>query len=130
MACLPYQSLDKQSASLSAADLHAVVMGDPFVGIVHPCKIYNILSLGIPFLYIGPAQSHIGDLIASLPADCAAWSAQHNDVEAVVNAIRVAAQQPAARPVPALGSGLSQNYLVAKMAALIESKKAAAAGAA
>ena len=63
VVCLPYQPLDRLSASLSAADMHVVVMGDPFVGIVHPCKVYNILRLGIPFLYIGPAESHVTDLI-------------------------------------------------------------------
>jgi len=62
IVCVPYQPLKDISASLSAADLHAVVMGDPFVGIVHPCKIYNVMALGIPVLYIGPAESHITDL--------------------------------------------------------------------
>jgi hypothetical protein len=38
-------------------------MGDALVGIVHPCKIYNILALGIPFLYIGPEQSHVGEVL-------------------------------------------------------------------
>ena len=42
--------------------IHVVVMGDPFVGLIHPCKIYNILRLGTPVLYIGPAESHITDL--------------------------------------------------------------------
>jgi colanic acid biosynthesis glycosyl transferase WcaI len=60
--CLPYRPLEALSASLSAADLHVVVMGNPLVGIVHPCKIYNVMSLGIPVLYIGPAESHIRDL--------------------------------------------------------------------
>ena len=36
--CLPYQALDQLSGVLSAADLHVVVMGNRFVGIVHPCK--------------------------------------------------------------------------------------------
>ena len=36
--CLPYQPLNKVGASLGAADLHIVAMGDPFVGLVHPCK--------------------------------------------------------------------------------------------
>ena len=53
--CLPYQPLADLSASLSAADLHVVVMGDPLVGIVHTCKIYNIMCIGAPVLYIGPA---------------------------------------------------------------------------
>ncbi len=62
LLCLPYQSLSELSASLSAADLHVVVMGDPFVGLVHPCKIYNILAVGAPVLYIGPKPSHVTDM--------------------------------------------------------------------
>jgi hypothetical protein len=38
-------------------------MGNAFVGIVHPCKIYNILAIGAPVLYIGPTPSHITDLL-------------------------------------------------------------------
>ena len=60
--CLPYQLLSHLSSSLSAADLHVVVMGEKFVGIVHPCKIYNIMSIGVPVLYIGPEPSHITDI--------------------------------------------------------------------
>ena len=41
-------------------------MGDQFVGIVHPCKIYNILAVKRPFLYIGPKDSHVSDIIAKL----------------------------------------------------------------
>ena len=64
--CLPYQPLGKLSASLSAADMHAVVMGEPFRGIVHPCKVYNILSIGVPLLYVGPAESHVTDAVAEV----------------------------------------------------------------
>jgi colanic acid biosynthesis glycosyl transferase WcaI len=61
--CLPYQPIEKISGSLAAADLHVVVTGSPFVGIIHPCKIYNILALGLPVLYVGPAEGHIPDLV-------------------------------------------------------------------
>jgi hypothetical protein len=81
---LSYQPLDKLSASLSAADMHVVVMGDPFVGIVHPCKVYNIRTLGIPYLYIGPAASHVADLTPT-------FSVRHDDVQALVRYIRSAA---------------------------------------
>lgn len=60
---LPYQPRSELKYSLSAADLHVVIMGNPFVGIVHPCKIYGILAIGRPFVYIGPRDSHIGDLM-------------------------------------------------------------------
>jgi colanic acid biosynthesis glycosyl transferase WcaI len=60
--CVAYQPLDALSASLSAGDLHLVVMGDPFVGMVHPSKVYNIIRIGVPFLYIGPARGPIEEL--------------------------------------------------------------------
>ncbi len=60
---LGYEPLEKLSESLSAADLQVTVMGDEFVGIVHPCKIYGILSVGRPFVFIGPQKSAMGDFI-------------------------------------------------------------------
>ena len=90
---LPYEPVEKLSGSLSSADLHLVVMGDAFVGIVHPCKIYNILSLGIPFLFIGPAESHVGDLAGRLNQPDYARMIRHGDVEALCRAIRQAATQ-------------------------------------
>jgi len=83
--CLPYQPFEKLSASLSAADLHVVVMGDKYVGIVHPCKIYNVLAVGIPFLYIGPIESHVQDIISQTRSR--AYAATHGDVDAVTASI-------------------------------------------
>ena len=82
--CLPYQPLNELSGSLSAADLHVVVMGEQFVGIVHPCKVYNILSVGAPVLYIGPQPSHVTD-VASQQGKF--FLTRHGDVNAVVAAI-------------------------------------------
>jgi len=86
---LPYQPLSEISGSLSAADLHVVVMGDAFVGIVHPSKIYNIISIGAPALYIGPQPSHVTD-IASQSLAGEIVLAQHGDVDAVVSHIQQA----------------------------------------
>ena len=91
--CLPYQPLDKLSGSLSSADLHVVVMGDPFVGIVHPCKVYNILQLGLPLLYIGPPSSHIADLAPDEAHGTWAFFARHGETDRVVAHI----EQSAAR---------------------------------
>lgn len=82
--CLPYQPLSELSSSLSAADLHVVVMGEAFLGIVHPCKVYNIMSVGAPVLYIGPQPSHVTD-IASQHGRF--FLTSHGDVEAVTAAI-------------------------------------------
>jgi colanic acid biosynthesis glycosyl transferase WcaI len=88
--CLPYQPIEEISGSLGSADLHVVVMGDPFVGIVHPCKIYNVLTLGIPVLYIGPSEGHIPEMV---PADAhARWffGAEHGDVNLIAQHILAA----------------------------------------
>ena len=95
--CLPYQPLNELSNSLSAADLQVVVMGNEFVGIVHPCKVYNIMSIGAPTLYIGPTPSHVTD-IASLQQG-RFFLTRHGDVDgvvaAVLKAMQVCERQPA-----------------------------------
>jgi colanic acid biosynthesis glycosyl transferase WcaI len=111
---LPYQPLDKLGSSLSAADLHTVVMGDPFVGLVHPCKVYNIGSLGIPYLYIGPAESHVSDLAPT-------YTATHGDVDSVVRHIRSAAEnKPARRDGSHSADVCSQRQLISKMVSALE----------
>src|SRR5689334_12791269 len=95
--CLPYQPLDELSASLSAADLHVVVMGSEFVGIVHPCKVYKIMSVGAPTLYIGPTPSHVTDIASQLPARF--FITSHGDVDKVTAAILEAVQQHERQPV-------------------------------
>jgi len=91
ITCLPYQPKESLSASLSSADLHLVVMGAPFVGIVHPCKVYNILSLGLPFLGIGPEECHLTDLAARLSDSRYARIGRHGDVPGLVQVLREAA---------------------------------------
>jgi colanic acid biosynthesis glycosyl transferase WcaI len=88
--CLPYQPLDELSSSLSAADLHVVVMGDEFVGIVHPCKVYNIMFVGAPTLYVGPTPSHVTDIASQQQGRF--FIAAHGDVDGVTTAIRAAMQ--------------------------------------
>ena len=111
---LPYQPLERLAASLSSADLHVVVMGDPFVGLVHPFKVYNIRTLGIPYLYIGPAESHVSDLGP-------AFAAQHGDVDSVVAHVIRGARLRALRVTAAADSkGHSQDELVGRMVTTLE----------
>ena len=93
ITCLPYQPLAELSASLSAADLHVVVMGPPFVGIVHPCKIYNILSLGLPFLAICPDQCHLAELAANVLNKHYASIAANDDGASITAAVTAAAER-------------------------------------
>lgn len=63
---LPYQHRNKIHLSLGSADLQVVIMGDGQVGYTHPNKIYGAMFLGKPILYIGPAHSHITDILCQL----------------------------------------------------------------
>jgi len=117
--CLPYQPLAELSASLSAADLHMVVMGDPLVGIVHTCKIYNIMCIGSPVLYVGPSESHVMDIAAGngIPLS----SANHGDVDLVVRRILASVNfsVPDRRMVER-GRSFHQDKLVPRLADLVE----------
>lgn len=129
ITCLPYQPMEKLSGSLSAADLHLVVMGDPFVGIVHPCKIYNILTLGIPFLFVGPDQSHGADLARRLCAPSHARMARNGDVPGIVRQIQEAmalGPQPVNEAAKALGAEFSHSVLCPRLVRVIEQAAARA----
>jgi glycosyltransferase involved in cell wall biosynthesis len=88
---LPYQPIESLSASLSAADVQAVVLGSPMVGTIHPSKLYNALAVGSPVLYVGPEQSHVSDALGLLhPAAangdaCPYLRADFHDVEGISN---------------------------------------------
>jgi hypothetical protein len=112
--CLPYQPLNELSNSLSAADLHVVVMGEKFVGIVHPCKVYNIMSVGAPALYIGPEPSHITD-IASQHGKF--FLKRHGDVEGVMATILEATQL---RERHCVSDSFSKRVLLPRFVSLIE----------
>ncbi|HOC56076.1 MAG TPA: glycosyltransferase family 4 protein [Verrucomicrobiota bacterium] len=123
VVCLPYQPLSEVSNSLSAADLQVVVMGDPFIGLVHPCKIYNILNVGAPVLYIGPRVSHISEIVEKAPHELVCLAAQHGEVDKVVKHIQqlspgvgYAARQPSA----AVRSLFSREVVLPKLVAALE----------
>ncbi|HYY69261.1 MAG TPA: glycosyltransferase family 4 protein [Terriglobales bacterium] len=124
--CLPYQPREELAGSLSAADLHVVVMGDAFVGIVHPCKLYNILAVGAPCIYIGPQPSHITDLTAAPQGNGSVRIAGHGEVENVVREILHSAQQSSADSSPARGlaSRFSRQVLVPQMIQVLETMAA------
>jgi hypothetical protein len=124
VSCLPYQDFEMLSATLSAADLHVVVMGNEFVGIVHPSKIYNILTIGSPFLYIGPKENHVSDLAVQMQGEYESYAATHGDVETVVNHILVAKQESNTkeRRVPEIANTFSQETLLPRMIQLLDCK--------
>ncbi len=88
---LPYQPLEKLGETLAAADVHLVAMGDQMVGCVHPCKVYGALAAGRPILYLGPAESHVGEIVSA----GAGRRIAHGDVAGAVATLRDLAALPA-----------------------------------
>ncbi|MEZ4752434.1 MAG: glycosyltransferase family 4 protein [Bdellovibrionota bacterium] len=64
---VPHQPLEMLRHSLSTADVHLVVMGSGVKGLVHPSKIYGVLATAKPYIFIGPEESHVTDLMADFP---------------------------------------------------------------
>ena len=94
---LGYQPFEALSASLSAADVQAVTMGEAFIGIVHPCKVYNFLATERPFVFIGPARGHVPDLIRDAGLSDYASSFRHGESRELAEDLR----RRAANPTPA-----------------------------
>ncbi len=122
--CLPYQSLDQLAGVLSAADLHLVVMGDQFVGLVHPCKIYNLLRVNAPILYMGPKPSHISETLDHvngwLPSG---WAPHGNSVQAIMKILELKqiVSQTGRKDFEPLDESFSKATLLPRMVSLMES---------
>jgi glycosyltransferase involved in cell wall biosynthesis len=124
--CLPYQPLEELAASLSAADLHVVVMGEAMLGLVHPCKIYNILAVGAPVLYIGPQPSHVTEILDLLGQGYPWASCPHGDIHNAAD--QILALMNRARNVPRqvpveVATTFSKSTLLPRMIAELEKQK-------
>ena len=81
---LPYQNFENLGGSLSAANVHVVVMGEAMVGIVHPCKIYGAMAVKRPLLAIAPDRSYISEIMDGRNIG---FRLHNGDVNGVVQAI-------------------------------------------
>lgn len=123
IVCLPYQPLSRLSAALSAADLHVTIMGDPFVGLVHPCKVYNILLIGTPLLYIGPTPSHVSELIQTMNNGRACALIRHGDVNGIIRTILELKKSSAAHapePRTARPNHFAKSSLLPRLVSVLE----------
>jgi colanic acid biosynthesis glycosyl transferase WcaI len=127
--CLPYQPLSELSASLSAADLHLVVMGQNFVGVVHPCKIYNILAVGCPVMYVGPRPSPTLDILDQPGLKHCYGAVAHGDDVGLVHHIqRVRENRPilSLARLPGAATRETMRELISQLESLAESTRGAA----
>lgn len=119
---VPHEEL---AALLSAADLHMVTMGEPFVGLIHPCKVYNVIAAQRPFFYIGPPEGPVADVVCELTRDTqlgeVAVAFRPGQVEAMVAEIRRRAWvMPVPWPDGETVSSWSEAVVLSKMTALLK----------
>ena len=81
---LDYLPIKDIKFSLNSANLHVVTLGNKMKGIIHPCKIYNLIVLKKPILYFGPKESHISDIIRKFKIGL---SFRHSEVKKAKKAI-------------------------------------------
>ncbi len=122
---LPYQPLSQIKYSLSAADVHLVVVGPREVGVRHPCKIYGAMALGRPILLLGPDPCHASDLVDE---NDLGWHIQHGDVDAAISMIKKMVDQDfgvlaemGQRAKKIVNEQLSQDILCTRFCDIIES---------
>jgi hypothetical protein len=124
--CLPYQPLDQLGGVLSAADLHLVVLGDPFVGLVHPCKVYNLLRVNAPIFYMGPKPSHISTILDQMNGQLPSGRSSHGDSGQAVKVIlelkkTVSHMDGSRQKIEPPDGRFSKGALLPRMVSLIES---------
>jgi len=78
----PYQPRELLSESLSSADVHLVSLQPELEGLIVPSKIYGILAVARPAIFIGDAEGEIGNMLTKndcgivvAPGDSAALAA-------------------------------------------------------
>ena len=100
-------------------------MGGEFVGLVHPSKVYNVIRIKAPILYIGPSLSHISEIVKAANGEVKCFSVLHGEVDLAVNQIRKARDEygrldrPAASPV--VSSLFSKETVLPKLITELES---------
>jgi hypothetical protein len=79
---LPFQPRENIHNSLGSSDIQVVILGDGQVGYTHPNKVYGALYIGKSILFIGPKESHVGDILDELNRNI---HVEHGEVDRLVN---------------------------------------------
>jgi len=90
---LPYVAPEKVKASLASADVHLVSLSPRWQGLILPSKLQAAFSVGRPVIFVGAAESEIGQWIA---ASGGGWLIREGDVDSILKAVEQASD-PAER---------------------------------
>ena len=92
------------------------------VGLVHPCKIYNILTVGAPVICIGPQASHVTEILDRLGTGHSPLVVAHGEAEILVRRVRdLQAQRTVDRQCPAqVTAAFAKGGLLSQLIAALE----------
>ena len=98
-------------------------MGNAMLGLVHPCKIYNILTVGAPVIYLGPEPSHVTEIIDGLVPRHPWVGVRHGAVRELAEQILELRRNTAGcdhHPPAGVETHFSQATLLPRLVAVIE----------
>lgn len=72
---------------LRAADVHLITLRNEFVGLVLPSKVYAILALGGPLLFVGSARSDVARLARERLSEDRFWRVEVGDEAGLARAL-------------------------------------------
>ena len=84
---LPYVAPEKVKASLASADVHLVSLSPRWQGLILPSKLQAAFSVGRPVIFVGAAESEIGQWIT---ASGGGWLIREGDVDSILKAVEQA----------------------------------------
>ena len=91
----------------------------------HPCKIYNVLSVGAPVIYIGPETSHVTEILEGLQPRHPSIGVRHGAVEVLTSQIKQLRAETMGhdrQPHEEAAKCYSQATLLPQLVAILENK--------
>lgn len=126
----PPQAREHLREVLTAGDVGLVTMRAEFAGLMAPSKLYGLLAVGCPVVYVGPKSGRIPQLLATEPVGVALENGDAAGLLAALSHLQAHPQQRAAQSVRA--RQLAETYydrprITARHAALLAEVVAARA---
>jgi len=59
-----YQPRSRLNESLNVGDVHLIAQTDAMTGLIVPSKLFGILAVGRPAVFVGPGESEVGRIVA------------------------------------------------------------------
>ncbi|MFG0276047.1 MAG: glycosyltransferase, partial [Phycisphaerales bacterium] len=94
LRAMGYQPFERLNQSLAAGDIHLISQAEGLTGAFIPSKVYGVMGVGRPFIFVGPRESTVGRIAEEGP--CGLVVAP-GDVDGYVRAVRSLLDDPALR---------------------------------